>query len=181
MDQVIGANAGKIHLPGNLMGHQRKGWDLHHNAHREIRPEGKPFITQLSRHLRKNLAGPDHIGHTGNHREHHLKIPIYRGTTGSPKLGTEHLPLFKAQPQRPHPQSRILLVGQRQIRQLLVCADIHRTQRNRPRCQGLQRRFIGRKLLLLRGEMVGVHIEELTAEQSHTIRTGRRGKLPFIC
>ena len=86
------------------------------------------------------------------------------------QLGAERLEVREREPDRAQAQLRVVLVRQREIRHLLVTAEIERADRHGPRREQRGDALVELLLLLLLGEAAVRDREHLGAEQAHALR-----------
>ena len=175
--EIVGADAGKIHLPDRHVRDQRDGGNLDHDAG----PDGSKGFTlglQLLPNLPQRGFCPADIVHAAHHGEHDPKIPRHGGPQRGPKLGLKNLRVGEAQAQRPVSQEGVLFLRQLQAVQLLVPADVQSPQSHRPPFKGLQNPGVNLHLLVLPGQGIPAHVEEFRSEQAHAV--GETGGLQLL-
>ena len=108
-----------------------------------------------------------HLGDTADHRKHDLQVvEIHRGTQHRAHLCEEDLRVCQRDAHTTPAEERILL-GDREIRQRLVAADIERAQNHGPRREGLQHTPIVHHLHGLGRKAVAHHERQLGAIQPY--------------
>ena len=84
----------------------------------------------------------------------------------------EHVAVLEAVADSTEAHEGILFFGETEIRDLLVAADVQCADDNGLALHDQRRLLVRLKLLVLGGELISVHKQELGAEQSHTLAVG---------
>lgn len=101
-----------------------------------------------------------------DHREHDAQLAIYRSADQCTQLRTEDIRAVQAQTDGAIAQERVHLFREREILQLLVAADVQRTNDDLLAAHAFQHGLICFKLLFLCREVIRIHVQELGAEQT---------------
>jgi hypothetical protein len=169
LDQVVGADGEEVHVLGQQIGDGHRRGHLDHDTHLHLGVERVPSGAQLLFDLLQHLLGLQQLAHPGDEGEHHPHLTVGRGPQDGPQLGLEQPALPEAVANGPKPQGRVDLRGQLQGAGELVPADVQGADANRPPLHALGHGPEVGQQLLLRGQGLLAHVEELSAVQADAL------------
>src|SRR4029450_3928084 len=103
-----------------------------------------------------------------DHRKHHADLAECRGAEDRPELGAQDLGTSEANPHPALAKEGIVLLGNRQIGERLVAADVERPDDEwAPRPHRFRDGLVGFELLLFRRRIASSQEEELRAQQPY--------------
>ena len=170
LDQVVGADAEKVHALGQRFRGQRGGRDFNHRAHFHLLVEGHPFAAQLRLALVEQRVGLDEFVEARDHRIHQLHVALDAGAQNGPKLRAENILLLKTEANGAVAEEGIHLRRHIEMSHELVATEIERANDHRCGPQRRRHHAIRLELLLLRRELVAVQEKIFRAEQTHAFR-----------
>ncbi len=107
LGEVVGADAEEGAHQRQPVGDDDRGGGLDHHADRNRGRRADSRPRQIFRLLGQHLAGPHHLVHPGDQRQHDLHRVIGGRPEQGPELGPEDLGLIEAHPDRAPAQERI--------------------------------------------------------------------------
>ncbi len=166
LGQIVGAAGEEVHLLGKTVGHHRCSGGLDHDAKLDVLIEGNALLGQLVHDLAAHLLGLLDFPDGSDHGEHDAQVAEGRGPVERSELGTEDLGPVQANAQRAVAEGGVFFLGQIEVADLLVCADVQGADDNLLGRHVRQDLLIGLILIVLGGIVVAVEIQELRPEQA---------------
>ena len=100
LDQIIGADAEKLHVSGQGIGHNGRRGSFDHRPDFQVLVERDVFPTQLGFALFDQLVGLLQFLQAGNHRVHHLQVAFGAGPQNRPELRAEDVAFLQGDADR---------------------------------------------------------------------------------
>ena len=150
---------------------ERRRRHLDHGADRDLSANGVALGAQLARGGGDELLRLAELLHAGDHREHDLHGAVGRGAQQRAQLACGTAPVLQAQADGAQAQRRVVRRRRPAAAgvDLLVGAQIQGADGDRRRSPSATTARVGLVLLLLAGQVLPVHVEELGAVQAHAL------------
>ena len=133
LNKIVGANAEKIHLLRQLVGHHCRRRDLAHRAHLAALVIRHAGPLQFGACLGQHGLGLQQFFHARYHRKHELDVSMCAGSEDGTQLNPEQVSVCQGMPDGAPTQKRIRLFrGMRRLRQF-VAAQVQRAHHQRMR------------------------------------------------
>ena len=166
LGQVVRAAGEEVHFLRQPVAHQHGRGRFDHDADLDVIAEGNAFLRQFLLHTLTHLLGFLHFPHARNHREHDAQLAERGSPEQRTQLRMEDLGPVQADAQRTVAHGRVLFLRQIEITDLLVCANVQRPDHDFLPSHIAQRLLIGLELVILRGIVVAIQVQEFTPEQA---------------
>ena len=167
--EVVGTDGEEVGFLSQKVGDVRGGSGLGHDADLDILVELVALFAQLGlADLDELLDGTDLLD-AGDHGNHDLDVAERARTQQGAELDLVLIGVIEAVADGAVTHEGVLFLHELEIRDLLVAAHVERTDDDRIALQGNSDLAIRVELLLLGGQRLGVHEEELGAEQADSL------------
>ena len=123
-----------------------------------------------------------HIGgfeflHAGDHRVHDFQVAIDAGSQDGAELRAEQVLFLEAEPDGAPAEERVHLLGQVNVGEQFVAAEVERADDHRVRRKRLSHPAVGGELFLLVRQVAAVDEQELRSEQADAGRAALQDTL----
>ena len=168
LGEVVGADREEVHLPGELVGQQRRRRDLDHDAGLDAgRAEPLPLLFEHG-------ARRPPLVERRDHREHDRDAAVAGRAEDRAQLRAQQLRTVQQHADAALAEKRVVLARKRQVRQRLVAADVERADDQRPPAPERARDVaVDGQLLLLGRRRRPLKEQELRSQQADGLRTER--------
>ena len=181
LDQIIGADAEKIHVLGQDVGNDGGGWNFHHDAHRDVLVKGDVLAAQFLLGLFQEFLGLEQLFDPGYHREHDGGVAVMAGPQDSTQLGLEDVGLLEAEADGAQAHYRVdFFLDFPQGGKQLVAAEVQGTDDGIVRADRLDHILVGLEMVLLAGDILTVEVEKFGAVQADTLGAVVDDRFDFI-
>ena len=177
LDEVVGADAEKLHALGQAVGDHRRGRRLDHHPDLDGVGKGRAFGAELGAAFVEQHVGGLEFLHAGDHRVHDFQVAKDAGPQDGAELRAEQVLLLEAEPDGAPAEERIHLLGDVDVREQLVAAEIERADDHRGRRERLGHPPVGGELFLLVRQVAAVDEQELGAKQADAGRAALQDTL----
>ena len=166
LDEVVGADAEKLHASGQAVGDHRRRWRLDHYPDLNVLGERHPLVAELFAALvEQHVCGLEFL-HAGDHRVHDFQVAKDARPQDGAELRAEQVLLLEAESDGAPSEERVHLLRHVHVREQLVAAKIERADDHRVRRERLGHLAVGRELFLLARQVAAVDEQKLGAKQA---------------
>ena len=166
LGQVVGTDAEEIHFLGQTVTADSSSRRFDHDTDLNVLAVGDALFLEVALDFLTHTLGFPDFPDAGDHGEHDAQLAEGRSTEQRTQLGAENLRPGQADAQSAHTHGGVVLLGQVEVTDLFVGADVQRADDDFLAVHIRQNGLVCLELLIFGGEIVGVEVEELAAEQT---------------